>query len=200
MRRQDAAATAHHRPQGGETPGIPFPVVHPIGVDELVLEPGRQQRSQASMRICFMLPLVEADRAGQRMSDIAQWLIVNTLFPLLPIPIFYLFIWISKGSISWVPPIRDGQVCFYSTIIAILAIKDIYGTNPAGVIWFWGLAGCWIFSLVVYSYSIYSAIYPTGTTADKEAIDWRIALASLFLGALTTLCVVTLRMEYGVLK
>lgn len=134
------------------------------------------------------------------MSDIVQWLIVNTALPLLPIPLFYLAVWFKRGKIAWVPPIRDGQICFYSTIIAILAIKDIFAANPTGSLWFYGLAGCWVFSVFVYGFSVYSSIYPSGTLADRKEVDTQIAAASIVCGLMTTLFVVSLRIYYGVLK
>ena len=135
------------------------------------------------------------------MSDILQWLFVNTVLPLLPVPFFYLTAWIKRGAsaIKWLPPIRDGQICFYSTTIAILSIKDIFGTNPTGTLWFFGLVGCWLISTYVYSVSVYTAIYPNGTLDDREAVGTRIAVASLACGLLTTLVVVSLRVSYGVL-
>jgi hypothetical protein len=118
----------------------------------------------------------------------------------LPIVLFYLGIWLIRGGITWVPPIRDGQICFYSTTIAIITIKDILAVNPGGVMWFFGLAGCWLVSLFVYSFSIYSTIYPSPTTADREPIDKRVASASIFCGVLTTVIVIGLRLHFGVLK
>ena len=55
--------------------------------------------------------------------EVLQWLVINTVFPLLPIVLFYLGVWIKKGAIAWVPPIRDGQICFYATTIAIIPIN-----------------------------------------------------------------------------
>jgi hypothetical protein len=132
--------------------------------------------------------------------EIIQWLIVNAALPLLPIPLFYLAIWMRHGSINWVPPIRDGQICFYSTTIALIAIKDIFATPQSGVMWFFGLAGCWVVSLFVYGFSIYSTIYPDPSVTDRDAIDRRVALASISCGILTTAMVVGLRVEYGVLR
>jgi hypothetical protein len=134
------------------------------------------------------------------MLDVVQWLIWNTILPLLPVAFFYLAIWLKRGAIEWVPPIRDGQICFYSTIIAILAIKDIFGANPTGSLWFFGLVGCWLFSGYVYGISVYSTIYPEGTRADRADVDKRIAKATIYCGLLTTLFVVVFRIHFGVLK
>jgi hypothetical protein len=146
-----------------------------------------------------MLPLIEG-LGALGMMDILQWLIVNTVLPLLPIPLFYLAVWLSRKPISWIPPIRDGQICFYSTTMAIITIKDILSTNPTGLMWFFGLAGCWVVSLFIYGFSVYSTLYPSTTVADKKAVDSRVAAASIFCGVLTTAIVVGLRLHYGALK
>jgi hypothetical protein len=109
--------------------------------------------------------------------EILQWLLINAVLPLLPIAFFYLGIWLATGTIAWVPPIRDGQVCFYSTTIAIIAIKDIFVAAPANLVWFFGLVGCWLFSFFVYGFSIYTAIYPSPVPTVRAAIDVRVALA-----------------------
>jgi len=133
------------------------------------------------------------------MTDIALWLVVNTGLPLLPIPLFYLAIWLFRGAVKWVTPIRDGQICFYSTTIAILTMKDIFDANAGGKWAFFGLSGCWIVSLFVYGFSIFSTISPP-PPKDRDAIDLRYALASIFCGVLTTVIVIGLRSHYGVLK
>lgn len=132
--------------------------------------------------------------------EILQWLIVNSILPLAPIGFFYFGFLLIKGSINWVPPIRDGQICFYSTTIAIIAIKDIVAVKADGFGWLFGLVVCWLISFFVYSISVYSTIYPSAAAADREAIDKRVALASIACGVLTTVTVIGLRLAYGVLK
>jgi hypothetical protein len=134
--------------------------------------------------------------------EVALWLVVNTAIPLLPIPLFYMFLWIFHGAIGairWVTPIRDGQICFYSTTVAVLAVRDIYDTHVSLVWAFFGLVGCWIVSLMIYGFSVFTTIYPPAV-ADRNAIDARYALASIFCGVLTTVVVVGLRYHYGVLN
>jgi hypothetical protein len=132
--------------------------------------------------------------------DVLAWLVINSILPLLPIGFFYLGFLLIKGSINWVPPIRDGQICFYSTTIAIITIKDIVAVKAAGFGWLFGLVFCWFVSFFVYGISVYSAIYPSATDADRIAVDKRVALASIACGILTTVTVIGLRLEYGVLK
>jgi hypothetical protein len=132
--------------------------------------------------------------------EILQWLAINTAFPLLPIILFYLAIWVTKGRITLVTPIRDGQICFYATTIAIIALKDIVAAKPAGLWWLIGLAGCWLVSLFVYSFSVYSTIYPESDEDTRRGIDLRYAVASIACGFLTTVTVIGFRLEYGVLQ
>jgi hypothetical protein len=136
------------------------------------------------------------------MTEIVQWLGINSILPLAPIGFFYLGVLLIKGkkSFRWVPPIRDGQICFYSTTVAIIAIKDIGALQASGILWLFGLIGCWFVSFFVYSISVYSTIYPSGDKTDAEAIDRRVAWASIFCGILTTAMVIGLRLHYGVLK
>jgi hypothetical protein len=132
--------------------------------------------------------------------EVLTWLIINSILPLAPIGFFYFGLFLGKGSIQWIPPIRDGQICFYSTTIAIIAIKDIVAAKPSGLGWLLGLAGCWLLSFFVYSFSVYSTIYPTQEVADRAGIDKRVALASIFCGIVTTATVIGLRLEYEILK
>jgi len=137
---------------------------------------------------------------GEEM-EVLTWLIVNSILPLAPIGFFYLGFLLIKGRpIQWVPPIRDGQICFYSTTIAIITIKDIVALKAGGFGWLFGLVGCWLISFFVYSTSVYSTIYPSARAADRLAIDRRVAWASIACGILTTATVIGLRLEYGVLK
>lgn len=130
--------------------------------------------------------------------DVLQWLIINMVLPLSPIAFFYLGIWMLAGTISWIPPIRDGQICFYATTLAIIAIKDI-AEKHAGAMPFFGLSACWLLSFFVYSFSVYTTIYPVPGAAARRAIDLRVALASVCCGIVTTAMVVGLRLHYGVL-
>ena len=132
--------------------------------------------------------------------EVLQWLVINTVFPLLPIVLFYLGVWIKKGAIAWVPPIRAGQICFYATTIAIIALKDIVAAKPLGLWWLIGLAACWVISLFVYSFSVYSTIYPEPNEDERRWIDGRYAGASIACGFLTTVMVIGIRIHYGVLQ
>ena len=82
------------------------------------------------------------------MLDIFQWLGINALLPLAPIAFFYLGTLLIKGAANfqWIPPIHDGQICFYSTTISMIAIRDIFAVRPATGSWFFGLAACWLLS------------------------------------------------------
>jgi len=131
--------------------------------------------------------------------NIGLWVVWNTVLPLLPIPLFYIALWLLRGAINWVTPIRDGQICFYSTTISILTMKDILNTHASPVWAFVGLAACWILSLFVYCVSIFSTISPPPRW-ERDAFDLRYALASIACGLLTTVIVIMLRSYYGVLK
>jgi hypothetical protein len=131
---------------------------------------------------------------------VLKWLGINTILPLFPIGFTYLAIWLRRKRIAWASPIRDGQVCFYATTIAIIAVKDIIEAKPTDTDWLFGLGFCWFVSFFVYSFSIFSTLYPEATEELRTAIDRRYAVASLACGLLTTAMVVGLRLNYGVLK
>jgi hypothetical protein len=131
---------------------------------------------------------------------VLEWLSINTVLPLLPIVFFYLGTLMITGAIKWVPPIRDGQICFYATTIAIIAIKDMYAAQPTGADWLYGLVACWLLSFFVYGFSVYSTINPSTNRATRSEIDRRVAFASIACGVFTTATVVGLRLYYGVLK
>jgi hypothetical protein len=44
-------------------------------------------------------------------------------------------------------------------------MKDIVTLKPAGIWWLVGLAPCWLISLFVYSFSVYTTLYPEKTAA-----------------------------------
>jgi len=131
---------------------------------------------------------------------VLEWLGINTMLPLLPIVFFYFGALMLTGRIAWVPPIRYGQICFYATMIAIIAIKDILAAQPTEAGWLYGLVVCWFISFFVYAFSVYSTIYPSRSRAIRRGIDPRVALASIACGVLTTVTVVGLRLYYGVLR
>jgi hypothetical protein len=79
-------------------------------------------------------------------------------------------------------------------------MRDVVVEAHASAVWgFFGLALCWIVSVFIYGFSIFSTIYPPPQT-DRDAIDLRYALASIACGVLTTVTVISLRSYYGVLK
>lgn len=149
-----------------------------------------------------MLPIIVGPIGAGAMTEIAQWIGINSVLPLAPIAFFYLGVLLIKGkkSLEWVPPIRDGQICFYSTTIAIIAIKDISAVQSNSILWIFGLVFCWFISFFVYSISVQSTIYPNPDKTEAAAIDRRVAWASIFCGVVTTAIVIGLRLHYGVLK
>jgi hypothetical protein len=77
---------------------------------------------------------------------------------------------------------------------------DIVAAKPLGHWWLIGLAACWVISLFVYSFSVYSTIYPEPDEDERRWIDRRYAGASIACGFLTTVMVIGIRIHYGVLQ
>jgi hypothetical protein len=132
--------------------------------------------------------------------ELGGWLLFNTFLPLLSVPLYYAASLIIRGrkNFVWYAPVRDGGLCFYATIIAILLIKDIIEEPGAAKIWIIAPVVCWIFSFFIYALAVYTSVYPS--LGDKDAIDVRVSWTSLFCAIVATAVVVGVRIHLAILK
>src|ERR1700677_4274030 len=54
------------------------------------------------------------------------WLLVNTLLPLLAVPLTRFAFLLFSPNRGWIDIVRDGQLCFYSTTLCAVAIEEVY--------------------------------------------------------------------------
>ena len=126
-----------------------------------------------------------------------EWLLYNSVLPLLIVPLYYLASLIIRKEIIWFAPIRDGGVCFYATIISILLVKDLIFASAPGKGWILAPIVCWLFSFFVYALAVYTSVYPE--LENKDDIDVRVSWTSLFCAALTTVVVLGVRIHLDIL-
>jgi hypothetical protein len=123
-----------------------------------------------------------------------EWLLYNTLFPLLPVPLVYVGSWMVANRRKWLSIIRDGQLCFYCTTLSAIAIRDFVkmaGQSQSIAIPLAGILFCMVFSIFAYGIAI--------THADP-ANDWKLGLTSLGIAVATTVVVAITRQAMGILK
>jgi hypothetical protein len=123
-----------------------------------------------------------------------EWLLYNTVFPLLPVPLVYIGSWMVGNSRKLLSIIRDGQLCFYCTTLSAVAIRDfvkVTGQSQSIAIPLAGILFCMIFSIFAYGIAI--------THADPVN-DWQLGLTSLGIAVTTTVVVAVTRQAMGILK
>jgi len=126
----------------------------------------------------------------------AEWLLYNSVLPLLIVPLYYLASLIIRKEIIWFAPIRDGGVCFYATIISILLMKDLIVSPESSKSWILAPVICWLFSFFVYALAVYTTVYPE--LENKREIDVRVSLTSVFCAVVTTAVVLGVRIHLAI--
>ena len=116
-----------------------------------------------------------------------EWLMYNVVLPLLPIPLVIVIASLVKRDGSFFTIIRDGQLCFYSTTLCSLAIRDIIKSPSGSEIPFFvgGILFCFLVSAFTYGVMVLNTIRGWGNSQE----DRKLGLMSLFSSAATTLLI-----------
>jgi hypothetical protein len=126
-----------------------------------------------------------------------KWLFFECLLPLSPVLAFYLFLWLYMRDLKTWVPIKDGQVCFFCTTTAVIAIRDLAPVSAKGAWWLGGPLIPMILSLFVYCAAIFTTLKPEEDKKTQGSIDRNISIASLLCLAATILVIGGLRYSYG---
>ena len=127
------------------------------------------------------------------------WLFFNTVIPLIPVGAVKALSWLTAGSAPGVATrktifsiIKDGQIFFYCTALAAVAIGDLpkvpigFDTTP----WLMGLLLVIILSTLAFAVAAHS----TGTLKEKE-YGW----CSVAMAVVAVLTVLNFRAKAGLL-
>ncbi len=55
-----------------------------------------------------------------------EWILSSVIFPLTPIPLVRIGLWVTKAAEGYIEIVRDGQLCFYSTSLGMVAVYDLW--------------------------------------------------------------------------
>ena len=134
----------------------------------------------------------------------ANWVFYNALLPLLPVPFAWLATWLVGASRKLTAIIRDGQLCFYSTSLCAVALRDLLNLpDPSRTAWFdlyvAGVILCLVPSTFIYGVAMITLDARARTeSAEVVAVtDARIALASLTASLFTLVLILAVRADLG---
>lgn len=133
--------------------------------------------------------------------EILQWLLYNTVIPLMPIPLVWLGAWLIGIDQKLLSILSNGQLCFYCTAISAAAIRDIVSKAPEDSqftgIFVGGIIFCMILS--TFAYGVAAIINQTNNEELNIANSNRLAWTSIFAAISTTILVASSRMFLGLL-
>ena len=130
-------------------------------------------------------------------SELLQWILYNTVIPLMPIPLVWFEAWIIKAKQRFLDILSDGQLCFYCTAISASAIRDIVtksSENNLKDIFVSGIIFCMILSTFAYAIATINQI-----DRDKPNDSGRLAWTSISAAVTTTILVAWSRNSLGLL-
>jgi len=124
-----------------------------------------------------------------------QWLMFNVVFPLLPIGLVLLVVWITSTNLTFFFIIRDGQLCIYSTTLSALALWNIFKSSNISdsITSVGGIFFCFLLSSFVYGVTAYSRIKEVNDPQEET----KLGIISLLAAAVTTLVVAYNRSMHG---
>jgi hypothetical protein len=129
-----------------------------------------------------------------------NWLIYNSVLPLLPVPLVWLGAVLVGGYRTVLSIIRDGQLCFYCTSLSAVAINDIVKSgdihqNSSAILSVAGLILCMILSTFTYGVAVTA---PPQSGAPAAQTEFKLGVTSLLTAALTTLIAALSRHVLGI--
>ena len=131
--------------------------------------------------------------------ELLQWLLYNSLIPLMPIPLVWLGAWLIGVDRDLLSILSNGQLCFYCTAISATAIRDIVTKAPESSQFIGIFIGAIIFCMIL-------ATFAYGVAATVKQIDdndlnkgHRLAWTSIFAAISNTILVASSRKILGLL-
>ena len=135
-----------------------------------------------------------------------NWLIYNTVLPLMPVPLVYFGAWLIGTPKRVISIIRDGQLCFYCTSLAAVCVNDIVRSDkvhPNSTIGLAmaGLIFCLILSTFAYGVAATSpattSATPTTPTGVSASDELKLGMTSIAVAIATTVLVSSVRYSLG---
>ena len=132
--------------------------------------------------------------------ELLQWLLYNTIIPLMPIPLVWLGAWLIGIEQKLLFILSNGQLCFYCTAISATAIRDIVTKssedNYSQGIFVGGIIFCMILSTFTYGVAAIANQTNDGESLNNNRLAW----TSIFTAIATTILVASSRMFLGLLS
>jgi hypothetical protein len=126
-----------------------------------------------------------------------RWFVFECLLPLAPVPIFYFIILLCGINVRTLIPIRDGQICFFCTTTAVVAMRDLSPHASEGQWWLFGPLIPALISLIIYCAAVFTAVRPDSDPTVQSASNKAVSLASIFCVICTIFTIGALRYNYG---
>jgi hypothetical protein len=125
-----------------------------------------------------------------------NWLIYNSVLPLLPVPLVYFGAWLIGTRRRILSIIRDGQLCFYCTSLSAASINDVFKSGDTHANSTAGLAiAAMIFCMILSTFTYGVAATHSGTGVNHEV---KLGIASITTAVVTTLLVSVSRLGLGI--
>jgi hypothetical protein len=106
--------------------------------------------------LTFQVTTTQGVGLRRRGCDMAviEWLIIYTILPLLPIAFFYFGIWMIRGTIAWVPPIRMVRYASTQRRLRLSPSKTSLKSNRLALngCMAWSHVGCFPFSYMPFRF------------------------------------------------
>ncbi|MDJ0902574.1 MAG: hypothetical protein QNJ55_27600 [Xenococcus sp. MO_188.B8] len=131
--------------------------------------------------------------------ELLQWLLYNSLIPLMPIPLVWFGAWLIGVDRDLLSILSNGQICFYCTAISATAIRDIVTKAPESSQFMGVFVGGIIFCMILstFAYGVAATVnHIDDNDSDKgHSLAW----TSIFAAISTTILVASSRKILGLL-
>ena len=122
-----------------------------------------------------------------------DWFIFNVFIPLLSIPLVWAGVMLVGKRRSLFYIIRDGQLCFFSTVTISVFLRDMINHQIPAIGFAIGLGLLMVFSMFVYGVAVINDEYDGPKNAPR--IGWTSVCIAVMTVALTYIA----RKKYGIL-
>jgi hypothetical protein len=129
--------------------------------------------------------------------DLAWWLGLNVALPLAPILLVRFAAWLVNMNRRLLTILRDGQLCFFSSALAAVAVHDVLTrsprTSPTVDI---AVAVVLLMAVIAFAMFVYGIAV---IRAEEASPDHRVAWTSIWTVVVTISIVVGTRWSFGLL-
>jgi len=130
--------------------------------------------------------------------DVAWWLGLNVALPLVPILLVRFAAWLMSVNKRLLLILRDGQLCFFSSALAAVAVHDVLSkaapTSPGGEN---ALAVVLLMAVIAFAMFVYGIAVIRAD--DRASEDHKVAWTSIWTVLVTISIVLGIRWSFGLL-